>query len=159
MGWWIGHVVTTYKRLSHVERAFRTIKTVDLEVRPIHHRLEDRVRAHVFLCMLAYYVEWEMRRCLRPLLFTDETPEAGEAERPSPVAPARRSNAALAKAARRVNAAGEPVRAFRGILEDLATLTRNRIRAAPDAPEVDLLATPTPLQARALELLGVTPRA
>lgn len=152
-------VVTTYKQLAHVERAFRTIKTVDLEVRPIHHRLADRVRAHVLLCMLAYYVEWEMRRRLRPLLFTDEKPEEGAAERQSPVAPAIRSKSARAKAARKVNASGEPARAYRGVLADLATLTRNRVRPAPGAPEIDVLATPTPLQARALELLGVTARA
>ncbi|MFZ5479052.1 MAG: IS1634 family transposase [Myxococcota bacterium] len=151
-------VVTTYKQLSHVERAFRTVKTVDLEVRPIHHHLAERVRAHVLLCMLAYYVEWEMRRRLRPLLFTDEHPEQGAAERASPVAPAVRSKSARKKVADKVNAAGEPVRAFRGVLDDLATLTRNRVRTAPGAPVVEVLANPTPLQARAFELLGVTPR-
>lgn len=151
-------VVTTYKQLSHVERAFRTVKTVDLEVRPIHHRLADRVRAHVLLCMLAYYVEWEMRRRLRPMTFTDEHPEQGAADRASPVAPAVRSKSARKKVADKVNAAGEPVRAFRGILDDLATLTRNRVRSAPGAPVVEILATPTPLQARAFELLGVKPR-
>lgn len=151
-------VVTTYKQLAGVERAFRTIKTVDLEVRPIHHRLSDRVRSHVLLCTLAYYVEWEMRRRLRPLLYTDERPAEGRAARASPVAPAQRSKSAKKKAAEKVNAAGEPVRAFRGVLDDLATLTRNRMRASPGAPEVDVLATPTPLQARAFELLGVTPR-
>jgi transposase len=152
-------VVLTYKRLTQVERAFRTIKTVDLEVRPIHHRLEDRVRAHVFLCMLAYYVEWEMRRRLRPLTFTDEHPEQAAEERASAVAPAGRSRSARKKAAVKVNDAGEPARCFRAVLQDLATLTRNSLRASPGAPLVEVLATPTALQARAFELLGATPRA
>jgi hypothetical protein len=151
-------VVDTYKRLSHVERAFRTMKTVDLEVRPIHHRLEARVRAHVFLCMLAYYVEWEMRRRLSPLLLADEHPEEGAAERSSPVAPARRSAAARRKVASKINADGEPARLFRSVLHDLATLTRNRVRPRPGGPEVDVYTTPTPLQARAFALLDVRPR-
>jgi hypothetical protein len=152
-------VVRTYKRLAAVERAFRTVKTIDLEVRPIFHRLEDRVRAHVLICMLAYGVEWEMRRRLRPLLLTDEDPAAGEAERLGPVAPARRSPAARKKVSTKQNSAGEPARAFRSVLDDLATLTRNRVRTTEGAPEFDLLATPTPMQARALELLGVKLRA
>jgi len=151
-------IVATYKRLANVERVFRSLKTVDLEVRPVYHRLSDRVRAHVFLCTLAYYVDWEMRRRLAPLLLTDEDRAAGEATRNGPVAPAKRSPAALKKIARKQNAAGEPARAFGSILADLATLTRNRVRVSPGAPEIDVLATPTALQARAFGLLGVNPR-
>lgn len=124
-------VVTTYKQLANVERAFRTLKTVDLEVRPIHHRLADRVRAHVLLCMLAYYVEWEMRRRLRPLMFTDEHPAEGRAERSSPVAPALRSKSARKKAAVKLNAAGEPVRAFRGLIDDGTSVYLSGVRLAP----------------------------
>jgi transposase len=153
-----GTVVATYKSLAKVERAFRTIKTIDLEVRPIYPRLSDRVRAHVFLCTLAYDVDWEMRRRLAPLLLTDEDHAAGEATRKGPVAPAKRSPAALKKIATKQNAEGEPARAFGSILSDLATLTRNRVRVAPGAPEIDVLATATALQTRAFELLGVTPR-
>ena len=108
--------------------------------------------------MLAYYVDWEMRRCLRPLLLTDEDPAAGEATREGPVAPARRSPGALKKIAKKQNAAGEPARAFGSLLADLATLTRNRVSLAPGAPEIDVWTTPTPLQHRAFELLGVSPR-
>lgn len=151
-------LVATYKRLAKVERAFRSMKTVDLEVRPIYHRLSDRVRAHVFLCTLAYYVDWEMRHRLSPLLLTDEDRAAGEATRKGPVAPAKRSPGALNKIATKQNSAGEPARAFSSVLSDLATLTRNRVRFAPGAPEMDILATPTALQARAFELLGVNPR-
>jgi transposase len=151
-------VVATYKRLAKVERAFRTIKTVDLEVRPVYHRLSERVKAHVLLCTLAYYVDFEMRLRLRPLLLTDEDPAAGEATRRGPVAPAQRSPSALRKIAAKRGSAGEPARAFGSVLADLATLTRNRVRPAPGAPEIEVLATPTALQARAFELLGVSPR-
>ena len=150
--------VRSYKRLSRVERAFRSYKSVDLKVRPVHHRLEGRVRAHVFLCMLAYHVEWHMRRDLAPLLFDDDDPAAAEARRPSPVAPAKPSPAARAKAARKRTPEGLPVHSFRTLLADLATLTRNRVRpVAPGAPAADILARPTPLQARAFDLLGVKP--
>jgi transposase len=152
-------VVLTYKRLTHVERAYRTLKTVDLEVRPIHHRLADRVRAHVLLCTLAYYVEWEMRRRLRPLTFTDEHPEQAAEERASAAAPAVRSTSARKKSAVKVNDRGEAVRSFRTVLQDLATLTRNDLRPTPGAPVVQVLSTPTALQARAFEFLGATPRA
>ena len=150
--------VRAYKSLSRVERAFRSFKGVDLKVRPVHHRLEGRVRAHVFLCMLAYYVEWHMRRALAPLLFDDDDPAAAEAARTSPVAPARRSKAARAKAGRKRTPDGLPVHSFQSLLGDLATLTRNRVRpAVPGAMTADIPARPTPLQDKAFRLLGVRP--
>ncbi len=151
--------VRSYKRLAQIERAFRSLKTVDLKVRPIHHRLADRVRAHVFLCMLAYYVEWHMRRALAPMLFDDDDPAAGEALRRSVVAPAQRSPRAKAKALTKRTAEGTPVHSFQTLLADLATLTQNRVQPkAPGTPAFEMLATPTPLQQRAFELLGVSPR-
>ena len=126
--------VRAYKSLSRVERAFRSFKGVDLKVRPVHHRLEGRVRAHVFLCMLAYYVEWHMRRALAPMLFDDDDPAAAEAGRSSPVAPAQRSKAARAKAGRKRTPDGLPVHSFRSLLGDLATLTRNRVRPPSPVP-------------------------
>ena len=150
--------VRAYKSLGRVERAFRSLKGVDLKVRPVHHRLEGRVRAHVFLCMLAYYVEWHMRRALAPLLFDDDDPAAAEAARSSPVAPARRSPSARAKAGGKRTPDGLPVHSFQTLLGDLATLTRNRVRpAVPGAMTADILARPTPLQAKAFRLLGVRP--
>ena len=125
--------VRAYKSLSRVERAFRSFKGVDLKVRPVHYRLEGRVRAHVFLCMLAYHIEWRMRRALAPMLFDDD-PAAAEAGRSSPVAPAQRSKAARAKAGRKRTPDGLPVHSLRS-----------------------LLARPTPLQANAFHLLGVRP--
>ena len=147
-------VVSTYKSLAHVERAFRSVKTVDLDVRPIHHRLAGRVRAHVFLCMLAYYVVWHMRQALAPLLFEDHDKDNAAAERPSPVAPAKVSAAAKAKAASRKTANGRPVHSFRTLLQDLATLTRNAVRLG-DAPTVAMLATPTPIQKEVFDKLTV----
>ncbi len=148
--------VRSYKSLSKVERAFRSYKTVDLEVRPVHHRLEGRVRAHVFLCMLSYYVEWHMRRSLAPLLFDDEV--RGGSPRASPVAPARPSRSARAKAGRKRTEKDFPVHSFRTLLADLATLTRNRVQpAAEGAVAADVIASPTPLQAEAFRLLGVRP--
>jgi hypothetical protein len=149
--------VAAYKGLAGVERAFRSCKTVDLEVRPIHHRLADRVRAHVFLCMLAYYVEWHMRRALAPILFDDHDKPAAAAERASIVAPARRSPAARRKAATKRTEDGMPVHSFRSLLAELATLTRNAMAMAnqPDASFV-LYPEPTPVQARTFELLGVS---
>ena len=122
--------VLAYKSLAQVERAFRSIKTVDLEVRPIHHRLAGRVRAHVFLCMLAYHLIWHMRHALAPLLFDDHdrSAAAAAAARTSPVAPAQVSPAAKNKAASRQTADGHPVHSFRTLLQDLATLTRNVVR-------------------------------
>jgi len=151
-------VVRTYKRLSQVERAFRSLKTVDLKVRPIRHWDADRVRAHVFLCMLAYYVEWHMRRALAPLLFDDEDPAAGQARRASVVAPARRSLGAERKALLKRTEEGLPVQSFQDLLLDLATLTKNRVRPRGlEAVTFDMLPTPTEVQARAFELLKVSP--
>jgi hypothetical protein len=152
------HAVRAYKGLSRVETAFRTLKTVALRVRPIYHRLPDRVRAHVFLSVLAYYVEWHMRRSLAPLLFNDEAPEEGEALRESPVAPARRSPSAIAKA--RTGRTGDdlPIHSFRTLLADLATLTKNRCTqpAIAGDHQFTVVSRPTKGQARALELLGIT---
>jgi len=148
--------VRSYKRLSKVERAFRSLKSVDLHVRPIHHHKADRVRAHVLLCMLAYYVEWHMRRALAPVLFDDADPEAGEALRPSVVAPARRSPEALDKASTKRTDKGQPVHSFQTLLEDLATLAKNRIQPKNGAsPPFDVITTPSASQKKALELLQV----
>ena len=148
--------VRSYKSLSLVERAFRCIKTVDLHVRPIYHWLADRVRAHVFLCMLAYYLEWHLRRKLAPMLFEDTDKEAAEAARTSVVAPAQRSEAAIRKQTTGITADGLPVHSFHTLLADLATLTRNVIvtAIAPALPLI-VLAKPTPVQRRAYELLEI----
>jgi transposase len=149
-------VVETYKGLANVERAFRSIKTTDLKIRPIYHRLADRVRAHVLLCMLAYYVELHLRRRLAPLLFDDEDPQAARALRSSPVAPARRSPSAQAKALTKTTPDGLPVHSFQGLLRALATLTKNQLRPKnTNAPAFHLFALPTPLQQRAFQLLGI----
>ena len=151
-------VVEAYKSLSTVERAFRSHKTVDLEVRPIYHYAENRVRAHVLLCMLAYYVEWHMRQALAPLLFQDHDPAAGRARRRSIVAPAERSPAALKKVQSRRTTDDFPVHSFQTLLRDLATLTRNQTRVAQSQATFDQLTRPTALQQRAFELLQVSPR-
>jgi len=149
-------VVRSYKRLATIERAFRSLKTVDLKVRPIHHRKADRVRAHVFLCMLAYYVEWHMRRALAPILFDDDDPAAGEAERRSVVAPAQRSPRAKAKALTKRTAEGAPVHSFRTLLADLATLAKTTVQPrGSGVPAFDRLTTPTPLQQQIFDRLGV----
>jgi hypothetical protein len=150
--------VRAYKSLARVERAFRSIKTVDLEVRPVYHWAEDRVRAHVFLCMLAYYLEWHMRQALTPILFDDHDRAHAEAQRNSPVAKAKVSAAARRKAATKRTEDGMPVHSFRSLLTDLATLTRNLVRFGK-GHTVTMLATPTPVQERAFSLLGVTPSA
>ena len=150
--------VRAYKRLSAVERAFRSLKTVDLKVRPVFHRTAERVRAHVFLCMLAYYVEWHMRQRLRPLLFDDDDPAAAEAARASVVAPARVSDAAREKARGKRTADGLPVHSFRTLLGDLATVARNRVvPRLPGTEPFDILTRPTALQREAFKLLGVRP--
>ena len=148
--------VRSYKSLSQVERAFRCIKTVDLQVRPVHHWLAGRVRAHVFLCMLAYYLEWHMRRKLAPLLFDDTDKDAAEAARESVVAKAQRSPAAIRKQTTGVTPDGTPVHSFRTLLADLATLARNTIITAvtPDLP-LTVFTRPTAVQQRAFELLEV----
>jgi hypothetical protein len=147
--------VRTYKSLAVVERAFRCLKTTDLHVRPIHHWLEERVRAHVFLCMLAYYLEWNLRARLAPMLYDDDDKEAAEALRESPVAKAQRSPAALAKSATGRTAEGAPVHSFQSLLADLATLARNTVvtAIAPERP-FTVLTRPTAIQQKAFELLG-----
>jgi hypothetical protein len=147
--------VRTYKDLAKVERAFRCLKTVDLHVRPIHHRLEPRVRAHVFVCMLAYYVEWHMRQAWAPLLFAEDDPADAAQRRGSPVQPAVRSQSAEDKASRKATPDGETVHRFRGLLDHLATLTRNTIQPAGDLPAFDRLTVPTPLQQKAFDLLDL----
>ena len=146
--------VRNYKSLANVERAFRSLKTVDLKVRPIHHRTADRVRAHIFLCMLSYYVEWHMREAWRELMFAD-TDQQAKATR-DPVAPAKRSKAALDKAARHTLDDGTPAHSFATLMAELATIVRNTCRtpaAGPDAPTFDVLTTPNAKQHRALELI------
>ena len=147
--------VSSYKCLSRVERAFRSLKTVDLSVRPIYHRLPDRVRAHVFLCMLAYYVEWHMRRALAPLLFDDDDRAVAQAMRDSVVAPARRSPKAQRKAHTKRTDEGLPVHSFQTLLKDLATIVRNRVRFAHGDTVTEMLTRPTALQQRAFDLLGI----
>ena len=145
--------VRAYKRLAQVERALRSLQSVDLHLRPIYHRLPDRVRAHVLLCLLAYHVEWHMRQALVPLLFDDE--QRGE-EPSSPVAPAERSAAARAKARRKRTPEGLPVQSFQDWLKDLATITKNRMEPTDQMiPSFEMTTRPTPSQARALELLKV----
>ena len=148
--------VQAYKRLSSVERAFRSLKTMDLKVRPVFHRTEPRVRAHVFLCMLAYYVEWHMRQKLKPMLFDDEDAEGAKARRPSVVAPAKRSMSAQDKAATRTTTDGDPVHSFRTLIDDLATITRNTVAPhIPGAEPFQVTTRPTPLQRKVLELLEI----
>ena len=148
--------VRAYKGLAVAERAFRSLKTVDLKVRPIHHRLAERVRAHVLLCTLAYYVEWHMRQALAPLLFDDDDKPAGEARRLSVVAPAQRSARAARKAATQETAEERPVHSFQTLLADLATLAKNRVRfAESNAATMTIYTQPTPLQQHALALLQV----
>ena len=148
--------VRGYKSLALVERAFRCLKTVDLGIRPVHHWLEGRVRAHVFLCMLADYVEWHMRKALAPLLFDDADKDAAETARPSPVAPAVRSSAAIRKRNTAMTPDGLPAHSFRTLLGDLGTLTRHTITTAvaPNYP-LRVMTRPTKMQQRALDLLGV----
>ena len=149
--------VRAYKGLSKVERAFRSLKTVDLKVRPIHHRTSDRVRAHVLLCMLAYYVEWHMRQRLGPVLFDDEDPAAGRALQTSPVAPAQRSPAAKRKAATKRTDDDSPVHSFQTMLADLATIAKNRIQPSiPGADSFEKITRPTSNQQRILEFLNVS---
>jgi transposase len=148
--------VSGYKSLSLVERAFRCIKTVDLHVRPVYHRLADRVRAHVFLCMLAYYLEWHMRQRLAPMLFDDTDKQAAEAQRASVVAQAQRSSAAVKKQTTGLTEHGLPVHSFQTLMADLATVVRNTIITAitPDYP-LTVITRPTPIQQKAFDLLGI----
>ena len=152
------NVVGAYKSLARVERAFRSLKTVDLHLRPIHHWLAPRVRAHVFLCMLACHVEWHMRERLKPILFDDDDPAAAARERTSIVAPAQPSPAALRKRASKLTANGGPVHSFPSLLRDLATCTLNEMTTTLNAAySFTLVATPTPIQAQAFPLLDVDP--
>jgi hypothetical protein len=152
------NVVGAYKSLARVERAFRSLKTVDLHLRPIHHWLAPRVRAHVFLCMLACHVEWHMRERLKPILFDDDDPAAAARERTSIVAPAQPSPAALRKRASKLTANGGPVHSFQSLLRDLATCTLNEMTTTLNAAySFTLVATPTPIQAQAFRLLDVDP--
>jgi hypothetical protein len=143
-------VVTAYKNLSRVERDFRSIKTDDLDLRPVFHRLEERVKAHVLICMLASYLTWHLRRAWAPLTFTDQHPPLQD----NPVKPARRSAHAQAKASCQHDSAGHPYRSFRGLLEHLATLTRNQVRFAGATATVPMLAEPTADQRHAFDLIG-----
>ena len=150
--------VAAYKSLAHVERAFRSMKTVDLNVRPVFHYTEQRVRAHVFLCMLAYYVEWHMRERLKPMLFDDEYLDEANATRASPVAKAVRSEQAKAKDASKRAEDGLPLHSFRTLLKDLATLSYNITHTALNpAAKITLTTRPTPLQDKAFKLLGLNP--
>jgi hypothetical protein len=143
-------VVTAYKNLKYVERDFRSIKTDDLDLRPIWHRLEDRVKAHVFICMLACYLTWHLRKAWAPLTFTDEHPPAPA----DPVLAASRSAAAQAKASRQHDEYGRPYRSFHGLLEHLGTLTRNQVRFAGTTATIPILAEPTSTQRQAFDLIG-----
>ena len=143
-------VVDSYKNLAHVERDFRIIKTDDLDLRPIHHRLDERVKAHVLICMLACYLVWHLRKAWAPMTFTDEHPP----QRDNPVAAAQRSDHANTKAARKHDPAGNPLRSFRGLLDHLGTLTRNQVRYHGASTDVPVLADPTPDQRRAFQLLN-----
>ena len=144
-------VVAAYKNLSRVERDFRSIKADDLDLRPVFHRLEERVKAHVLICMLACYLTWHLRKAWAPLTFTDQDPPAPA----SPVAPASRSAHAQAKASGQHDPAGRPYRSFRGLLEHLATLTRNQVRFAGARDTVPMLAEPASAQREAFDLIGV----
>ena len=144
-------VVSAYKNLSRVERDFRSIKSDDLDLRPVFHHLEERVKAHVLICMLASYLTWHLRRAWAPLTFTAENPPAPG----NPVAPARRSAHAQAKASAQHDPAGRPYRSFRGLLGHLATLTRNQVRFAGAKATVPMLAEPTSVQREAFDLIGV----
>ena len=142
-------VVFAYKNLANVERDFRIIKADDLDLRPIHHRLEDRVRAHVLICMLAAYLTWHLRKAWTELTYTDSHPPT----RTDPVAPTHRSRHADLKAGRRVNQDGLPLHTFNGLLDHLATLTRNDLQFGPNGPVVPTLTQPTPIQRKAFQLL------
>ena len=150
-------VVARYKNLADVERFFRTLNT-ELDIRPIRHRLADRVRAHVFLRMLSYYISWHMKAALAPILFVDNDKPAAAAKRADPVAAAQRSDEALAKAARKRTQDDYPVHSFTSLLADLATICANHIQPADDTPAFTMITSPTPLQRQAFDLLGLSHR-
>lgn len=145
-------VVESYQDLANIERDFRSIKTDDLQVRPIHHRLEDRVKAHLLICMLARYLVWHLRKAWTPLTFTDENPPTPD----NPVAPAKCSTEPDAKAACKHHTDGNPLRSFAGLLKHLATLTRDRIRYQHTNIEIDTLTEATSTQRRAFDLINTT---
>ena len=151
-------VVRSYKNLTNVERAFRSLKTVDLQIRPIRHRAETRVRSHLFLCLLSYYVQWHLRRALAPLLFDDEDLDAHRARR-DPVLKAESSASAKRKKTKRETEDGLPIHSFKTLLAEMATRARHQCRTAsdPDGPRLHRLTEPTPLQRRALELVKMFP--
>jgi hypothetical protein len=150
-------VVGRYKDLADVERFFRILNS-ELDVRPIRHRLADRVRAHMFLRMLSYYISWHMKQALAPILFQDNDKPAAAAKRADPVAAAQRSDPALNKAARKRTEDDHPVHSFTSLLADLATICTNTIQPADDMPAFTIDTTPTPLQRRAFDLLAVSHR-
>ncbi|WP_192220350.1 hypothetical protein [Microcoleus sp. FACHB-SPT15] len=142
--------------MSVVERAFRSFKLVDLQVRPIYHRLADRVRAHIFLCMLAYYVEWHMPGALAPILFDDDDQANAAVARTSIIAPAQRSAKARHKAAHKLTSDGLPVHSFQSLLADLATVVKNTVQPQPfSVPTFDKITQLTPVQQQAFDLLGL----
>jgi len=143
-------VVSAYKSLKHVERDFRHLKADDLDLRPIWHRLEERVKAHVLICMLALYLTWHLRQAWAPLTFTDTEPPVPA----DPVAPATRSASAQARASTRRDEAGQPVRSYQGLLDHLATMPRNQVRIGTASQQIEMLTEPTPTQRRAFELIG-----
>ena len=149
-------LVGTYKHLATVERAFRSMKSIDLHIRPIYHWNDDRIRAHVFLCMLAYYVEWHLRKKLQEVLYDDDDRESAQVSRKSVVSPPVRSASAKAKDANGRSAAGYPVQSFQDLLKDLGTLSRHRIKLTSSGAEFTQLTESTPLQRHVLELLDVT---
>jgi len=155
----LGHddVVARYKSLADVERFFRTLNS-ELDVRPIRHRLADRVRAHMFLRMLSYYISWHMKQVLAPILFQDNDKPAAAAKRANPVAPAQRSDEALAKAARKRTTDNTPVHSFTSLLADLGTICANQIQPNSETPAFTMITSPTPLQRQAFELLDVSHR-
>ncbi len=149
-------VVFAYKNLSKVERGFRCMKSIDLNVRPIHHRLDDRIKAHIFMCMLAYYVEWHLRSRIKPVLFEDEDREAVECERPSVVAPAPRSAAARAKEKTKRTADDWPVHSFQTLLQDMGTLCHNEVGVEGSEETFMMKTKPTKFQSHVLTLAGIS---
>jgi transposase len=149
-------VVRAYKSLSQVEQAFRCLKSVDLQIRPIFHRLEQRVKSHVLLCFLAYHVEWHMRQALAPLLFAEDDPAGAQQKRVSVVASVKKSDSAKRKATTKRSSDNLPIHSFSSLLEDLATITQNTIQLQSGLPCFEKMTRPTPFQQRVFQLLQVT---
>ena len=151
-----GELVDSYKKLSNVERAFRTLKSVDLRVRPIHHREEEMVRAHIFLCMLAYYVEWHMKEALAPMLFTDENKDEAKAARKCEAEPVEKSPEAKRKADEKTDSHGRPLHSFATLMVSLQGIVRNRIEPGiKGIPTFTKETRPEAIQRHALDLLGL----